>query len=153
MASIPKDMKELTITEVMREPIVAYHVVGYFDGCEEAQPFDDEATAADAARMMESGGATEVTVERRTLRVVEDKEELAWRAEQAWWAAYGETEEQAAERVRNIDTLRGRQANRIHELKTALEETLIYLGGDQRMSVVDLQQRIKALLEEPEDEE
>jgi len=38
-------------------------------------------------------------------------------AEQPWWAAYGATEEEAAERIRNIDHLRGRQANDIGELR------------------------------------
>jgi hypothetical protein len=75
-------MAEKTITDVMREPIVSYRVDGYFDDpdSEEVQPFDTEAEAVDCARMMDSGGAADVGVERITLHVVEDREEIDWRA-------------------------------------------------------------------------
>ncbi len=72
-------MREKTITEVMREPIVSYTTIGFFDGDEQAWAYEEEAEAVDAARMMESGGATQITVERLIIRVVQDREELNWR--------------------------------------------------------------------------
>lgn len=74
------DMREKTITEVMRNPIVSYRVSGSFEGGREEQSehFDEEVEALDAARMMEAAGATNITVERLTVRVVEEREEVDW---------------------------------------------------------------------------
>ncbi len=56
-----------------------YTTVGFFDDDEVVHAFDEEAEAVEAARMMESGGATQITVERLVIRVVQDREELNWR--------------------------------------------------------------------------
>lgn len=69
-------MREKTITEVLREPIVSYMVYAILAGDDVAEPYDDESGARDAAQMLVHGGATEVRLERRILRVVEDVEEL-----------------------------------------------------------------------------
>lgn len=37
--------------------------------------------------------------------------------EQPWWTTYGATEEKAAEQIRNLDSLRGKQANELGQLR------------------------------------
>jgi hypothetical protein len=52
--------------------------------------------------------------------------------EQPWWTKYGATEEAAAEQIRNIDSLRGRQADELGRLRrenAALKQS--GLGGEE----------------------
>lgn len=73
-------MRELTITEVMRNPIVTYEVHGRFpDESAMPAPYETLEDAVDAARMMEQGGALNVRIERWTTRVVQEHEDVEWR--------------------------------------------------------------------------
>jgi hypothetical protein len=73
----------VTIFEVKGKPIVRYHVFAHFGDQETENTFanEDKDKAVETARMVASGGATEVSVERVTTRVVEDREEIDWREE------------------------------------------------------------------------
>jgi hypothetical protein len=65
--------------EVMANPIVSYQVTGLFAGADETQPYETEAAAFEAAKVMKARGATSIAVIRKTTRVVNDVEEIDWR--------------------------------------------------------------------------
>jgi hypothetical protein len=77
-------LREITLFEVKRKPIVRYHILGHFGDkqTEYTSHNDDKDKAVEYARMVASAGVTEVSVERVTTRVVEDREEIDWRDEE-----------------------------------------------------------------------
>ena len=71
-------MKPKSITEVMRKPVVSYRVSASLSLSSEdiAEPFDEERAALDAYDMLVRQEANNIRMERITLRVVEDVEDV-----------------------------------------------------------------------------
>jgi hypothetical protein len=69
--------------DLLDGPHVTYHVFGQWpeghEALEAAGPRESEEEAQEAAAMMLAGGATDVTVERWTLRLVDEREEVPLR--------------------------------------------------------------------------
>lgn len=74
----PLKLRERTITEVIRNPIVIYRVEAHLGDDPEylGESYDDEASARDAVEMLRSAGAKAISVERVTIRVVQDVEDI-----------------------------------------------------------------------------
>jgi hypothetical protein len=69
-------MKPKTIADVMRNPVVAYRVSAVLNDEEVAESYDTEREARDAAEMLHASGAAELRIERVTLRIVEEINEI-----------------------------------------------------------------------------
>ena len=73
----------LTVSELMRNPRVTYRVCSDGDGEYAEQSFESEAEAIEGAKMLTEVGVTNITVERCTLRVVEECDSIDWSGGQA----------------------------------------------------------------------
>jgi hypothetical protein len=70
--------KPLSVADVNAGPIVSYTVSAVRGGDEMAQHFETEDEAIAAARMLAGSGATGISVDRWTTRVVEVQEPVQW---------------------------------------------------------------------------